>query len=110
MYDTSSDRERDRQKGRKVTMVSFAGRDSLIVAAVKAPVSILIFSRATGEILHQLDYHSADVQILTCHPLNDNILLSAGYDGKAALWDLKTGKLIFSKPVPYISIHVSRLS
>lgn len=84
------------QKGRKVTMVSFADHDSLIVAAVKAPVSVIIFSKATGSILHKLCYHSADVQILTCHPLKDTILLTAGYDGKAALWDVKNGRLVFS--------------
>lgn len=96
VFDTSSDAVRERQKGRKVTMVSFADRDALIIAAVKAPVAIVVFSKASGNVLHELCYHSSDVQILTCHPLNDNLLLSAGYDGKVALWDLKSGRTIFS--------------
>lgn len=84
------------RKGRKVTMVSFANGDEYIAAAVNELFAVLIFDRHTGRTVHTLQYHSTDIQIVQCHPQNDRILLTASYDGSVALWNVVTGRQLFS--------------
>lgn len=83
------------RRGRKVTMVSFADSDRLVLAAVNELFSILVFDKVTKRLVHDLRWHTQDIQILSCHPTNDRILLSASYDGSIAIWDVPSGIRLF---------------
>lgn len=96
VFDTYSDEGRAAGEGRKVTMVSFADRDNLVVAATSKPSAIYVFDSVKGNLIRKLDFHLSDIQILSCHPIYDTLLLSASYDGRVAMWDLSTGKQTFS--------------
>jgi len=36
--------------------------------------------------------HSDDVYVFESHPVNNNVILSAGHDGNLILWDIVTGE------------------
>lgn len=46
--------------------------------------------------VHSLFGHEDSIFVLNCHPIDDRILLSAGYDGKIVIWNLEAGKMIIS--------------
>lgn len=83
------------RRGRKITMVSFANSDQLIVTAVNELFAIVVFDKKMKSILFDIRWHTQDIQILSCHPTNDRILLSASYDGSVAIWDIPTGTRLF---------------
>lgn len=96
VYDTISPSEKASfPKGKKVTMVSFANKDQLIVAAINHSFSIIVFEKESRRLIQAHKFHTSDIQILTCHPIHDHIILSASYDGRVALWNTRSGKQIF---------------
>lgn len=85
------------RKGRKVTMVSFARNDQMVLAAVNELNSVLVFAKESGELLRELKYHTLDIQVLSVHPINDRIIMTASYDGSVAVWDIDTGRRLFEQ-------------
>ena len=52
---------------------------------------ILVISPHTGRVLRFLDLHDADVFVLSSHPTNWRLFVTAGYDGRVVIWDLEEG-------------------
>lgn len=55
---------------------------------------IRVWHGATGQLARVLEAHEREVYVMDCHPTDERILLSAGYDGKCILWDIETGKAL----------------
>ena len=80
---------------RKVTIVTYCRGDSEIVCGVNKTHEIVCFTVGKSSPSNVLRYHTDEVYILSPHPLDDHILLSAGCDGRIALWNMKTHSMIF---------------
>ncbi|PJF16816.1 Bromodomain and WD repeat-containing protein 1 [Paramicrosporidium saccamoebae] len=80
---------------RKVTIVTFCNNDETIVAAVNQGFELIVFDAKRQKSPRVLHYHRGEVYILTANPADDRIVLSAGCDGRAALWNMHTGTRIF---------------
>lgn len=80
---------------RKVTIVSYCSGDQSILCAVNQSFELILFDRARRRPARIMRYHEADVFILTSNPVDDRIVLSAGCDGKAAIWFAPTGERLF---------------
>ncbi len=83
-------------RGRKVTMISFARNDEIILTAVNELFVVLVFEKSTGELLHTLKYHTKDIQVVVPHPSILDLVMTASYDGSVALWNISTGQILFS--------------
>lgn len=80
---------------RKVTIVTYCNGDQNILCAVNQSFELILFDRGRVKPTRVLRYHEADVFILTTNPVDDRIVLSAGCDGKAAIWFSPTGERLF---------------
>lgn len=80
---------------RKVTIVTYCCGDEKILAAINQSFELILFDTHKTKPALSLRYHQAEVFILTSNPIDDRIVLSAGCDGQAALWDTQTGRMIF---------------
>ncbi len=85
---------------RKVTIVTYCNNDESFVAAVNQSFELILFvggggppERPQRQVV--LPFHQGEVYILTTHPIDDRIVLSAGCDGRAALWDMVEGRRFF---------------
>lgn len=84
---------------RKVTIVTYCCGDRAIVGAVNQTFELVYFS-LEHPLKKALRYHEGEVYILTANPVDDRILLSAGCDGRAALWNMETQQRIFEFNLP----------
>lgn len=84
----------------KVTMTTFACDDQLILAATTADGHVIRVYTRTGTILQTFPYHQGEIQILTCHPTNSALILSAAYDGSVAVWEAATGRIVYATRFP----------
>lgn len=84
---------------RKVTIVTYCCGDRAIVGAVNQTFELVYFS-LDHSLRKALRYHEGEVYILTANPIDDRILLSAGCDGRAALWNMETQQRIFEFSLP----------
>lgn len=80
---------------RKVTIVTYCNGDTSFVAAVNQTFELILFDTARKKPARPLKYHQSEVFILTANPIDDRIVLSAGCDGRAALWDMQSARRIF---------------
>ncbi|XP_037533386.1 bromodomain and WD repeat-containing protein 3 [Nematolebias whitei] len=74
----------------KVTMVAWDRHDSTVVTAVNNHL-LKVWNSYTGQLLHVLKGHEAEVFVLEPHPFDPRIILSAGHDGNVFIWDLQRG-------------------
>ncbi|KAL2096562.1 hypothetical protein ACEWY4_008710 [Coilia grayii] len=74
----------------KVTMVSWDRHDNMVITAVNNYL-IKVWNSYTGDLLHILKGHEAEVFVLEPHPFDPRIMLSAGHDGNVYIWDLLKG-------------------
>ncbi|XP_029700101.1 bromodomain and WD repeat-containing protein 3 isoform X2 [Takifugu rubripes] len=74
----------------KVTMVAWDRHDGMVVTAVNNCL-LKVWNSYTGELLHILKGHEAEVFVLEPHPFDSRIMLSAGHDGNVYMWDLQRG-------------------
>ncbi|TRY85163.1 hypothetical protein DNTS_006353 [Danionella cerebrum] len=74
----------------KVTMVSWDRHDSTVITAVNNHL-LKVWNSYTGQLLHILKGHEAEVFVLEPHPYDPRIMLSAGHDGNVIIWDLIRG-------------------
>ncbi|KAJ8400340.1 hypothetical protein AAFF_G00397230 [Aldrovandia affinis] len=74
----------------KVTMVSWDRHDSMLITAVNNHL-LKVWNSFTGQLLHILKGHMAEVYVLEPHPFDPRVMLSAGHDGNVFIWDLSRG-------------------
>ncbi|XP_056612929.1 bromodomain and WD repeat-containing protein 3 [Triplophysa dalaica] len=74
----------------KVTMVSWDRHDNTVITAVNNHL-LKVWNSYTGQLLHVLKGHEAEVFVLEPHPYDPRIMLSAGHDGNVFIWDLIRG-------------------
>uniref|UniRef100_A0A8C1YDW7 Bromodomain and WD repeat domain containing 1 n=1 Tax=Cyprinus carpio TaxID=7962 RepID=A0A8C1YDW7_CYPCA len=74
----------------KVTMVSWDRHDNTVITAVNNHL-LKVWNSYTGQLLHILKGHEAEVFVLEPHPYDPRIMLSAGHDGNVFIWDLIRG-------------------
>lgn len=58
------------------------------------PDSVVVWDACTGAQLHRLRSHTSAVYVIFPSPADRNALVSAGYDGKVVMWDVRTGALV----------------
>ncbi|KAM9318229.1 bromodomain and WD repeat-containing protein 3 [Pholidichthys leucotaenia] len=74
----------------KVTMVAWDRHDNTVITAVNNHL-LKVWNSYTGQLLHILKGHEAEVFVLETHPFDPRIILSAGHDGNVFIWDLLRG-------------------
>ncbi|KAG9348519.1 hypothetical protein JZ751_002255 [Albula glossodonta] len=74
----------------KVTMVSWDRHDNMVITAVNNHL-LKVWNSYTGQLLHILKGHEAEVFVLEPHPFDPRVMLSAGHDGNIFIWDLFRG-------------------
>ncbi|KAM9734018.1 bromodomain and WD repeat-containing protein 3 [Menidia menidia] len=74
----------------KVTMVAWDRHDSTVITAVNNHL-LKVWNSYTGQLLHILKGHEAEVFVLEPHPFDPRIILSAGHDGNVFIWNLLRG-------------------
>ncbi|XP_060731875.1 bromodomain and WD repeat-containing protein 3 isoform X2 [Tachysurus vachellii] len=74
----------------KVTMVSWDRHDNTVITAVNNHL-LKVWNSYTGQLLHVLKGHEAEVFVLEPHPYDPRVMLSAGHDGNIFIWDLIRG-------------------
>ncbi|XP_051963110.1 bromodomain and WD repeat-containing protein 3-like isoform X4 [Xyrauchen texanus] len=77
----------------KVTMVSWDRHDNTVITAVNNHL-LKVWNSYTGQLLHILKGHEAEVFVLEPHPYDPRVMLSAGHDGNVFIWDLIRGTKI----------------
>ncbi|XP_072525328.1 bromodomain and WD repeat-containing protein 3 [Salminus brasiliensis] len=74
----------------KVTMVSWDCHDNTVITAVNNHL-LKVWNSYTGQLLHVLKGHEAEVFVVEPHPYDFRVMLSAGHDGNVFIWDLVKG-------------------
>ncbi|KAM6946356.1 bromodomain and WD repeat-containing protein 3-like [Aplochiton taeniatus] len=74
----------------KVTMVGWDRHDNTVITAVNNHL-LKVWNSYSGQLLHILKGHEAEVFVLEPHPFDPRIILSAGHDGNVFIWDLLRG-------------------
>uniref|UniRef100_A0A8C8F8F8 Bromo domain-containing protein n=1 Tax=Oncorhynchus tshawytscha TaxID=74940 RepID=A0A8C8F8F8_ONCTS len=74
----------------KVTMVAWDRHDNSVITAVNNHI-LKVWNSYTGQLLHILKGHEAEVFVLEPHPSDPRIMLSAGHDGNVFIWDIIRG-------------------
>lgn len=74
----------------KVTMVSWDRHDNTVITAVNNHL-LKVWNSYSGQLLHILKGHEAEVFVLEPHPYDPRVMLSAGHDGNVFIWDLIRG-------------------
>ncbi|XP_044740544.1 bromodomain and WD repeat-containing protein 3 isoform X3 [Chrysoperla carnea] len=80
----------EENKKLKVTMVSWDCSDTWVITAVNDH-TLKVWNADTGKLTKVLTGHHDEVYVLESHPLDTNILLSAGHDGQIFIWDIEKG-------------------
>ncbi|KAK9727984.1 hypothetical protein K7432_001390, partial [Basidiobolus ranarum] len=97
------------QKKNKVAMVNWSLNDVYVIVS-GTDGGIRVFESRTGELIHTLRKHTAEVYALATHTTDSRILLSAGYDGQIVIWDIFTGNELNSFSYPerqFLDIRMS---
>jgi WD40 repeat protein len=72
-----------------VSMIAWNLDDTACIIATTYG-DIKVFDSETGELLGTLVGHTEETYAVDVHPTDNRTILSAGYDGRAILWDLAT--------------------
>jgi hypothetical protein len=89
--------------------VSFSNSGEYIVYGMPEKAEITVFSKETKEIIYTVGkgYHQGEVTSTVSD--NDNkYFISTSRDGRAFLWNIQTGNMVFSFPKMDKSINISR--
>lgn len=81
-------------------MVAWDCSDEFIVTA-DTECKLKVWNSKTGKLDKVLTKHTAEIFVLESHPLDSNILMSAGHDGQLLIWDLKK-----EEPVAYFTNNI----
>lgn len=72
-----------------VSMIAWSLDDSACIIATTYG-DLKVFNSTTGELMGSLIGHTEETYAVDVHPTDPRTVLSAGYDGRAILWDLAT--------------------
>ncbi|KAI9261484.1 hypothetical protein BDA99DRAFT_511475 [Phascolomyces articulosus] len=72
----------------KVSMITWSADDRVCIIATSQG-DIKVYFAHTGKLACVLKGHEGEVFAVESHPSNPSIVLSAGYDGKVIIWDIK---------------------
>eukprot|EP00798_Chlamydomonas_sp_ICE-L_P031195 gene31195-6342_t len=84
-------------------------KDDLKIIAGATDNRIRVWDSHSGVLLRVLEGHQQPVHVLENHPTDQRLLLSAGYDGHAVVWDVDAGVQVYryatadTMPVPGMS-------
>lgn len=56
--------------------------------------SVRVWDAWSGELLQRLEGHMGRAHVLECHPLDNRLAMSAGYDGLTIIWDIQASCLL----------------
>lgn len=79
----------------RATVTLWTKDDRYIVTASTDHI-IRVWNIHDGQLKRTMNHHTGDVYVLTSHPVYPNIVLSAGCDGRAIIYDIHNGDLLFS--------------
>ena len=68
--------------------------DDAVVLAAMSDFTLRSWSAASGALLHTMRLHTNKVHVLQCHPHHPRVCLSAGHDGRVAVWDAALGRCV----------------
>ncbi|XP_038719342.1 PH-interacting protein-like isoform X2 [Tripterygium wilfordii] len=85
---------------RGVNMIVWSLDNRFVLAAIM-DCRICVWNAADGSLVHSLTGHTESTYVLDVHPFNPRIAMSAGYDGRAIVWDIWEG-------VPIRTYEISR--
>lgn len=74
-------------------LASHATHTSQILAAA-SDCSVRAWCAATGAPRATLTPHARPVHIVEAHPTDARLALSAGYDGRTVVWDVREGRVL----------------
>ncbi|ORX41927.1 WD40 repeat-like protein [Piromyces finnis] len=83
----------------EVTTIVWSLDDTKLIVANK-PGIISVWDTRTGKLDHKLRGHESSIFVLRNHPCDNQIILSAGYDGLIFLWNIITGEKIAEYRIP----------
>ena len=89
-----------------VNQVAWSADDAAILAAA-GDASVRVWCAATGAPLATLFWHGAAVHVLEPHPVDPALLLTASYDGTAAVWDWRAAKSSDQRPLASWSVRAA---
>lgn len=76
-----------------INQVLWTCDDTQTVAAV-SDGTIRVWNASSGTLVHILRAHTAQAQVLECHPTDRRLAVTAGYDGLVVLWDIESGRCL----------------
>ncbi|KAG2224593.1 hypothetical protein INT45_003733 [Circinella minor] len=83
----------------KVSMITWSADDRVCIIATSQG-ELKVYFAHTGKLACVLKGHEGEVFAVESHPSNPSIVLSAGYDGKVIIWDIKKQCAISSTTYP----------
>ena len=69
-------------------------RDDALVVAAMSDFTLRAWDAASGALLHTMRLHTNKVHVLQCHPFDPRVCVSAGHDGRVAVWDVSRGRCV----------------
>lgn len=54
-----------------------------------------VYNAVSGSLKHQFNYHTSEVYIVTTNPVFKDVIMTAGGDGRVALWNVSSGERLF---------------
>lgn len=72
-------------------MVAWDCSDSIIITA-DSECKLKVWDALEGKLRKELTMHTEEIYVLESHPLDSNLILSAGHDGQLIIWDLNSGQ------------------
>eukprot|EP00897_Mesotaenium_endlicherianum_P009972 jgi/Mesen1/9002/ME000056S08408 len=73
-----------------VNMIVWSLDNKYVLASIM-DCRICVWNAGDGKLLHSLHGHSKQTYVLDVHPFDPRLAMSAGYDGKVIIWDIKRG-------------------
>ncbi|KAH7296782.1 hypothetical protein KP509_26G038600 [Ceratopteris richardii] len=78
---------------RGVNMIVWSLDNRYVLAAIM-DCRICVWNAVDGSLVHSLTGHTKSTYVLDVHPYDPRIAMSAGYDGRAIIWDIWKGHSI----------------
>ena len=69
-------------------------RDDSVVVAAMSDFTLRAWDAQSCVLLHTMRLHTNKVHVLQCHPFDPRVCVSAGHDGRVAVWDVSLGRCV----------------
>ncbi|KAI8146431.1 hypothetical protein BJV82DRAFT_386668 [Fennellomyces sp. T-0311] len=97
--DVVMDEQEDDLTPSKVSMITWSSDDRVCIIATSRG-ELKVYYAHTGKLACVLKGHEGEVYAVESHPTNPSLVLSAGYDGRVIIWDIKKQCAISCKEYP----------